>query len=140
MRTSLDTNILSALWSNESGASDLAKRLQEAKQAGAVLVSGVVYAELLAYPKVTEVFIKEFFERTGIVADLRLPENVWIEAGRRFAQYAERRRNAEREEPKRLLADFLVGAHALLQADRLMTLDAGRYKQDFPELRLSATG
>ncbi len=136
MRTSIDTNILSALWSNEPGASGIAIRLGEAKEAGAILVSGVVYAELLAYPKATEAFLNDFFEQTGIVKDLRLQDGVWVEAGRRFAKYSNRRRRAKGGDPKRLLADFLVGAHALLQADRLMTLDPGRYKQDFPELRL----
>jgi predicted nucleic acid-binding protein len=37
---------------------------------------------------------------------------------------------------KRLLGDFIVGAHALLQADRLMTFDPKRYKSHFPELKL----
>ncbi len=136
MRTSIDTNILSALWSNEPGSGDIAKRLGEAKQFGAILVSGVVFAELLAYPGATEKFIEDFFAQTGIVLDLSLDDMVWAEAGRRFAKYANRRRKAEGRGPKRLFADFLVGAHALLQADRLMTLDPARYKQDFPELRL----
>jgi predicted nucleic acid-binding protein len=35
-----------------------------------------------------------------------------------------------------LLADFLIGAHALVQADQLLTLDSTRYSQDFPEVRL----
>ena len=34
---------------------------------------------------------------------------------------------------KRLLADFIVGAHALIRADGLLTLDAGRHAKDFPE-------
>ena len=136
MRTSLDTNILSALWSNEPEAPSIARRLGEAKQSGAVLVSGVVYVELLAHPKATEAFVNNFIEHTGITLDLRFQDPVWLEAGRRFAKYAIRRRKAKGDAPKRLLADFLVGAHALLQADRLMTLDPERYKQDFPELRL----
>lgn len=135
MRTSLDTNILSALWSNEPDAPVIAKRLNEAKQSGAVLVSGVVYAELLAYPGATEKFVEEFFDETGIVLDLRFQEDVWLEAVRRFANYAKRRRRAK-SDSKRLLADFLVGAHALLQADRLLTLDPSRYQRDFPELHL----
>jgi hypothetical protein len=30
----------------------------------------------------------------------------------------------------------MIGAHALLSADRLMTFDTKVYGQDFPELRL----
>ena len=35
-----------------------------------------------------------------------------------------------------MLVDFIVGAHALLMADRFLTLDQGRYSKDFPELNL----
>jgi len=35
-----------------------------------------------------------------------------------------------------MLVDFVVAAHALLRADRLMTLDASRYRQDFPKLHI----
>jgi predicted nucleic acid-binding protein len=136
MRTSLDTNVLSAVWSREAGSDRLVAQLGEARQAGALLISGVVYAELLAYPNATEEFVHGFLDQTGIVLDLKLQDAVWMEAGRRFARYAARRRRSKEGSEKRLLADFLVGAHALLQADRLMTLDPGRYKKDFPELRL----
>ena len=33
------------------------------------------------------------------------------------------------------MVDFLIGAHAQLRADQLLTLDAGRYRQAFPFLR-----
>jgi predicted nucleic acid-binding protein len=136
MRTALDTNVISALWSNEPAAAGMAKALADAKQAEAVLISGVVFAELLAYPKATERFLNDFCEQTGITTDFRLQDTVWLEAGRRFAKYANRRRKAKQDGPKRLLADFLIGSHALLQADRLMTLDPSRYKHEFPELPL----
>ncbi|MHB1699187.1 MAG: type II toxin-antitoxin system VapC family toxin [Acidobacteriaceae bacterium] len=136
MRTALDTNILSALWSREPLASAIAKQLGEAKHQGALLLSAVVYAELLAYPNATEHFVNDFLAQTGVKVDFHFEDATWIESGRRFARYAKRRRQSARESPKRLLADFLVGSHALLQADRLMTLDPSRYKQDFPELRL----
>jgi len=136
VRTALDTNIVSALWSNEPGAQAIAKRLSEVQYDGAILLSGVTYCELLAYPKATEAFVNEFCARTGIAIDFHLQDSVWTEAGRRFAKYANRRRKAKDGDPKRLLADFLVGAHALLQADRLMTRDERRYRQDCPELVL----
>ncbi len=136
MRTALDTNILSALWSNEASAGFIAKWLANARHDGAVLVSGIVYCELLAYPNATEAYVNTFCADTGITVDLQLQDTAWAEAGRRFANYAARRRKSKAESPKRLIADFLVGAHALMQADRLMTLDPSRYQQDFPELHL----
>jgi predicted nucleic acid-binding protein len=136
MRTAVDTNILSALWSKEPLAMSIAKQLGDAKHQGALLVSATVFAELLAYPNATESFIRDFFTQTGVTVDFHFSEAVWTESGRRFARYAKRRRQSTGKSPKRLLADFLVGSHALLQADRLMTLDQTRYKQDFSELRL----
>jgi predicted nucleic acid-binding protein len=136
VRTSIDTNILSALWSNEPSAANIPGRLGEAKGHGALLIAPVVYAELLAYPKATESFVEGFLSDTGITVDFELQKSVWVDAGRRFARYAIQRRKSGHGEPNRLLADFLIGSHALLQADRLMSLDPTRYQQYFPELKL----
>ncbi len=100
------------------------------------MISPVVYAELLAYPKASESFVNGFLSDTGITVDFDIESAVWVDAGRRFAQYAIQRRKEGHGDPKRLLADFLVGSHALLQADRLMSLEATRYKKYFPELKL----
>lgn len=136
MRTAIDTNVLSALWSKESLAADIARNLGNAKTDGGLVVGAPVYAELLAYPKATESFVNTFLADTGIDVDFEFQQPVWLEAGRRFARYAKRRRKSARQGPRRLLADFIIGSHALTQADRLMTLDPKRYKQDFPELKL----
>jgi len=134
--TAIDTNILSALWSNEYSAANLPQQLGEAKSQGALFIAPVVYAELLAYPNATESFIDGFLSDTGITVDFQIEREVWVDAGKRFARYKIQRRKSGLEEPKRLLADFLIGSHALLQADRLMSLDPNRYRQYFPELKL----
>jgi len=136
MRTAIDTNVLSALWSKEPLASQVARNLGDARAEGGLVVGAPVYAELLAYPKATESFVNGFLADTGIVVDFEFQQPVWLEAGRRFARYAKRRRRSAHQRPKRLLADFIIGSHALAQADRFMTLDPKRYKRDFPELKL----
>jgi predicted nucleic acid-binding protein len=136
MRTAIDTNVLSAIWSSEPSAEKATVKLGEAKMEGALLICPVVFAELLAYPGATEPFVLGFLEATGIVIDYRLEERVWNETGRRFARYGIRRRKATGEGPRRLLADFLIGSHALIQAERLLTFDPTRYAQDFPALLL----
>jgi predicted nucleic acid-binding protein len=110
--------------------------LQMARAEGALLISPAVFAELFAYPGATGDFIESFLTTTGLTVDYRLEERVWLEAGQRFAAYAKRRRESGGTMPRRLLADFLIGSHALVQADRLVTLDPMPYKRDFPELML----
>jgi predicted nucleic acid-binding protein len=135
LRTAIDTNVLSALWSNEPFATDVARNLGNAKMEGGLVIAAPVYAELLAYPTATETFVNDFLAETAIEVDFDLQQEVWLEAGRRFSRYAKRRRTPG-DHPKRLLVDFVIGSHALSQADRLMTLDPKRYKRDFPDLTL----
>jgi hypothetical protein len=136
MRTAIDANIISSIWSGEPTAEMVIEQLGTAKQEGALLLSPFAFAELHAHPNVGTDFIRPFLVTTGIVVDFKLEERVWAESGLRFARYAARRRRSLGEGPSRMLADFLIGAHALVQADRLLTLDQTRYRQDFPELVL----
>jgi predicted nucleic acid-binding protein len=85
---------------------------------------------------VTQDFVEKFLRETGIAVDFHLDEPVWRESARSYAAYARRRRASGGGSPKRLLVDFLIASHALLHADRLMTLDAERYRRDFPRLRI----
>jgi predicted nucleic acid-binding protein len=136
VRTAIDANIFSSIWSKEPTAERVVEQLGKAKQEGALLISPFAFAELHAHPNVTAGFIRPFLDATGVVIDYKLEERIWAEAGLRFARYAARLRQATGEGPRRILADFLIGAHALVQAERLLTLDPRRYTQDFPELRL----
>lgn len=136
MRTAIDTNVISAIWAGEASVSELLTKLDKAKADGALLVCPAVFSELHAYPGATAAFIGKFLDATDIRVDYRLEEAVWTEAGERFARYAVRRRESQGGSPRRLLTDFLIGAHALVQADRLLTLDAGIYQRNFPEVRL----
>ena len=99
-------------------------------------MSAPVYCELLAYPSATRHFVQQFCRETGIFLDFLLDEQVWEQAANAFVAYVQRRRQSRAGSPKGLLVDFIVAAHALHRADRLMTLDANRYRQDFPKLRL----
>ncbi len=91
---------------------------------------------LAAHPLVSPGFVDKFLAETGIVVEFILNEPIWRQAAKGFLTHAQRRRRSGGDSPKRLLVDFVVASHALLQADRLMTLDANRYSQDFPKLRI----
>jgi hypothetical protein len=136
MRTAIDSNVISALWSLEPMASQIVALLGRAQVEGGLTVSAPVYAELLAHPKATPEFVNEFLAKTNITIDFLLAEEVWLLASESFAEYARKRRKSKGTNPKRFLADFIIGAHAMLRADRLLTLDRSRYDRSFPSLKL----
>ena len=136
MITALDSNILSAIFSREPMPLRIAVALDAEREDHQLVISPIVYSELLAHPAVEESYVLAFLSRNGVSIDFRFSDSVWTECGRRFSQYAIRRRISSGDEPKRFLADFFVGSHALLHADRLMTMDPKRYRQDFAEVPL----
>ena len=139
MTTAIDTNVLAALWDAGDALHPVARKALEAALArGSLVIAGVVYAELLAAPGRTEAFLDEFCGDTGIRVDWELEERIWRAAGAAFQGYAARRRKQEGTEPRRILADFLIGAHAVVKGYTLLTLDAGRYRTAFPKLRVVA--
>jgi uncharacterized protein with PIN domain len=87
MRTALDSNVLSAIWSREKQAESFAERLFSAQGEGALVLSPAAYSELLAHPSVDEAFVWAFLNRTGITVDFRLADAGWTESGRRYARY-----------------------------------------------------
>jgi predicted nucleic acid-binding protein len=103
---------------------------------GALVISPVVYVELRAYPTATEAIVDRFLEANRIEIDWLIEREIWELAAERFERYANRRRRQGGGEAKRLTSDFLIAAHAIVRADRLITLDQRRYRADFPELTL----
>lgn len=135
MTTAIHTNVVCALWDKDP-VLNLAARtaLEKAFRRGGLVVAAPVFSELIAAPGRTEAFVGSFFEETGIAIDWELSESVWRSAGRAFQSYAERRRKQRDSGARRILADFLIGAHALGGGYRLLTLDKGLYGAGFPGL------
>jgi predicted nucleic acid-binding protein len=135
MTTAIDTNVIVALWDRDpvlNSAAQLA--LDQALATGALLIAGAVFAELMAAPGRSESFLDSFCRETAIGIDWSAEESVWRAAGRAFQTYAARRRKQRDPGPRRILADFLIGAHALVGGYRLLTLDDHLYRTSFPDL------
>jgi len=139
MTTAIDTNVVSALWDKDAALSLAAQTaLEKAFHRGGLVVAAPVFVELMAAPGRTEAFVSSFFEDTGIAVDWELSESVWRSAGRAFQLYAGRRRKHRDRGARRILADFLIGAHAITGGHRLLSLDKGLYAAAFPGLAIEA--
>jgi predicted nucleic acid-binding protein len=136
MRTALDTNILAPVLSGAPEGEEIIVQLLTVRSEGALLISGPVFVELSAIPGINFKRTEETLREISVAIDFDLGEDVWRLAANRFSAYANRRRRSGGGQAKRLLADFVIAAHASLKANRLMTRDASRYALDFPNLRL----
>jgi predicted nucleic acid-binding protein len=137
MTTALDTNVVVAYWGPDPSLNMAVQAaLESAFGRGTVTVAAPVFAELLAGPGRTENFVNGFFEDTGIAVDWDLSEGIWRSAGRAFRSYSERRRKQRDSGARRILADFLIGAHAAAHGYRLLTLDERLYRAAFPTLTI----
>lgn len=137
MTISIDSNVLATLWDENDGFNSRVRNaLDEYSTSSQLVVSGVVYAELLAAPGRGESFLDYFFERTEIRVDWQIGETILRMAGEKFRAYAARRKRSHGETPRRILADFMIGAHAEVNGYGLLTLDQRLYRSSFPKLAL----
>lgn len=140
MTTSIDSNVIAALWSRDDATNvDAVKMLSLARKQGNLVVVGPVYSELMAGPLREEAALDAFFTETGIAVDWKIGEDVWREAGKAFRGYALRRVSSGAKLPRRILADFMIGAHAMLGGYTLLTIDGGIYSAAFPKLKIIST-
>jgi len=130
--TAVDTNVLlDLLIPGAPHAADAETALNNAAAAGAVVISPLVYAELGAFFE-SEADLRRFQDQTGMVVD-SLGLSSLHAAGQAWKIYNRRRGRGRRQH---IISDFIIGAHALNQADCLLTRDRGIYPTYFPGLRL----
>ena len=131
MRTAIDSSVLLAIFNDEPGAAAWLDLLIRARREGRLIVCDVVYAELTgAFP--TEADLGAALAKMGIDFDPVSPAAAWW-AGQRFCEY--RREGGPRVH---LVPDFLIAAHARIQADRLAAVDRGYVRRYFSDLTLAA--
>lgn len=152
MITAVDTHVLlDDLVGDPVHGPSSRERLALCRREGPLVACEVVVAELGARfggPRDLQAFLGD----TGIQLE-RCPLAGLVQAGRAWRTYLQRRtvgcvECGERLEltcprcggairlRQHLVADFLIGGHALATADRLLTRDRGFYGTYFPDLRL----
>lgn len=130
MITAVDTNVLLDLLTGDPrhGPASVAA-LRRTAADGALIASTVVWAEVIgAFEDVRAV--TDRLDRLGVEL---IPDDreVAQAAGRVYGAY-----RAAGGTRRRILPDFLIGAHALVHADRLLTRDRGFYRERFDRLTI----
>jgi predicted nucleic acid-binding protein len=131
MKTALDSSVVILLQRRQAGWQTWREVLTRAATEGPLLISPVVFAECSAGFASAEIALGEF-ESIQVHYDLIAPESAYL-AGQTFLRY--RREGGPRQH---LIPDFLIAAHAFVQADRLAAIDRGYLRRYYPSLQLLA--
>ena len=136
MITAVDTSVLlDLLLQDPSFAARAEEELRKASKEGALIICEIVYAELAGlFP--SQRALETFLRETSIQLKPSHPEMLW-KAGELWRRFClERPRHSA--VARRILADFLIGAHAMLQAEQLLTRDKDFYHSVFTGLRIAS--
>lgn len=125
----IDSSVLLELLTGEGDADTAELALREALSRGPVVVCDVVIAEVCSSLHDGDRAMQAF-EEMGI-AYSTVEEKSAVRAGEMQRRY--RSRGGGRQ---RVGADFIVGAHALLQCNGLITRDAGFFRDYFKGLKV----
>jgi predicted nucleic acid-binding protein len=129
MITAVDTSVLIAIAKHEPDAEAWVDVLAEAHAGGELVICDVVVAEYFAV-LLSEDKFRESIAALGLVFCATSLEAAQL-AGSIFKQY--RREGGPREH---LIPDFLIGAHAQIQASGIAAIDRGYLRRYFPRLRV----
>ena len=127
MKTAIDSSVLFDIVKGAPGATAAQAALESALAQGVLCVCAVVIAELGRY-LASEQDLRDFLAACQIDHDPLSMESA-LEAARIMRGYTRNQGPRERTAP-----DFLIGAHAIRQADALLTTDAGFFRHYFTGL------
>ena len=125
-----DSSVLIDLIAGDDEAcTTAAEAVRQALHVGPVVLCEVALAEVCtAFKGGTDVL--QFLEELGIRFDAMEAKSA-LRAGEMQRRYRQRGGNRTRT-----VADFLIGSHAMMQCDALITRDAGFYRDYFKGLRI----
>lgn len=130
MRTAVDSSVLLDVLVDDPRFADASEAaLRRAASEGSLIVCECVVAEIM--PAVGTDRIEEFLSDWNLEFTAANKASAKL-AGEMFRIYLERRSGSG----GRVVPDFLIGAHAVCLADRLLARDRGYYRDYFKKLRL----
>jgi len=129
MITAIDSSVLWAIIKQEANHEDWLEALLRAARDGPLIICPVAFAEL-APSAANAAELGEFLARLSISYSPITPEAAHL-AGLTFKHY--RQTGGPRQH---LVPDFLIAAHAQVQANRIAAIDRGYLRQWFADLAL----
>ena len=130
----VDTNVLLDVVTSHPQWADWSQHQLEATAlTDTLIINAIVYAELsIGFRRIEE--LEAVLAKTRVVIE-DIPREALFLAGKAFQRY--KARGGTRTG---VLPDFFIGAHAAVLGIALLTRDARRYADYFPELQLLAPG